>query len=451
MATTPSFRASGLASGLDTQTIISELVKIESRTIDLAKNQQSAYRSQLSAVGDIISKLSSLRTATSSLSSAGVLGVVPSGTTNGFSTNASSSAASGRYAVRVTELAQAARSRSQAFASAAAQVMGGTLDFSIDGTTTSVTLDDGMTLTQAAERISRGVPGVSATVLETNGQAFLSITRKDTGYVVGQPAASALQITETSTGSLGQALVTAPTQAAVNATLTVDGLPFERRSNVVSDVIPGATLTLKQLTAAPEDLVLSTSTADTQKALQRFVDAYNDVMKLVRRNTAIAELTDRTKTLGGDPSIRGLQSALQALVVAEANPGSQVRTLADIGIKTGQDGTLSIDATRLDRAIGTDAAAVNALFQRASTGLAAATTSLVDRYTSGTSSILVTRQNGINRSIRAMDDRIKSLELRVDAYRERLVRQFTAMEKVVGGFKSIGQFLTSREKQGQSE
>jgi len=28
-----------------------------------------------------------------------------------------------------------------------------------------------------------------------------------------------------------------------------------------------------------------------------------------------------------------------------------------------------------------------------------------------------------------------------------LVRQFTAMEKVVGGFKSIGSFLTSRERQ----
>ena len=236
-------------------------------------------------------------------------------------------------------------------------------------------------------------------------------------------------------------------QSAVNAKVTVDGLQFERRSNVLADVVPGTTMTLKATTATAEDLVLATSTADTQKTLQSFVDAYNGVMKLVRSNTAIAELTDRDQTLGGDPSVRGLQSALQQLVISEANPGSAVRTLADVGIKTGQDGMLSIDAARLEKAIATDAGAVNALFRRASTGMAAATTSLVDRYTSGSDSILVSRQSGINRSIRSMDGRIEDLQRRVDAYREKLVRQFTAMEKVVGGFKSIGSFLTSLEKQ----
>ncbi|MDX2010870.1 MAG: flagellar filament capping protein FliD [Myxococcaceae bacterium] len=449
---TPAFRASGLASGLDTTNIVNELVKIESRTIDLARRQQDAFRSQLSALGEVISKLSSLKTATAGLGTSGVLAVRASGTNTGFTASPSSSATTGRYAVQVDVLAEAARARSQAFTGgASAQVTGGTLDLSIDGTTTSITLDDGMTLAQAAERISRSGAAVSATVLETNGQAYLSITRRDTGFVVGQPASSALVITETSTGSLGQALGATITQPAVNAQLTVDGLPFERRSNVVSDVLPGTTLTLNRTTTTPEDLVLTTSTTDTQAALKKFVDAYNDAMKLVRSNLAIGELTDRTRTLGGDPSLRGLQASLQGLVVGEANPGSAVRTLADVGIKTQTDGTLSIDASRLEKAIATDAGAVNALFQTATTGISAAVTSMVDRYTSGSSSILELRKSGIDRSIRTMDTRIESLQLRVDAYRERLVRQFTAMERVVGQFKSIGDFLTSREKQGTQE
>ncbi|MCU0700973.1 MAG: flagellar filament capping protein FliD [Myxococcaceae bacterium] len=452
MTTTPAFRASGLASGLDTTNIVNELVKIESRTIDLARRQQDAFKSQLSALGDVISKLSSLRSAASGLGTSGVLAVRASGTNSGFTASPTSSAATGRYSIQVDMLAQAARARSQAFTgNASAPVRGGTLDLSIDGTTTSVTLDDGMTLAQAAERINRSGAAVSATVLETNGQAFLSITRRDTGFVVGQPASSALQITETSTGSLGQALGATVIQSAVNAQLTVDGLPFERRSNVVADVVPGTTLSLTRQTTTPEDLVLATNTSETQTALKRFVDAYNDVMKLVRNNLAIGEQTDRTRTLGGDPSLRGLQSALQGLVVGQANPGSPVRTLADIGVRTQNDGTLSIDASRLEKAIATDAGAVNALFQTATTGIAAATTSLVERYTSGSSSILELRKSGIDRSIRTMDSRIESLQLRVDAYRERLVRQFTAMERVVGQFKSIGDFLTSREKQGTQE
>jgi flagellar hook-associated protein 2 len=452
MTTTPAFRASGLASGLDTTNIVNELVKIESRTIDIARRQQDAFKSQLSALGDVMSKLSSLRTAATGLGTNGVLAVRSAGTNSGFTASPSSSAVTGRYSIQVDELAQAARARSQAFTGGAtAQVRGGTLELNIDGSPTSVTLDDGMTLSQAAERINRSGASVSATVLETNGQAFLSITRRDTGFVVGQPASSALQITETSTGSAGQPLLATVTQSAVNAQLTVDGLPFERRSNVVSDVIPGTTLSLTRETTTPEDLVLSTNTADTQAALKKFADAYNDVMKLVRNNLAIGELTDRTRTLGGDPSLRGLQSSLQGLVIGQANPGSAVRTLADVGIKTQSDGSLSVDTTRLERAIATDAGAVNALFQTATTGIAAATTSLVERYTSGSSSILELRKSGIDRSIRAMDSRIESLQLRVDAYRERLVRQFTAMERVVGQFKSIGDFLTSREKQGTQE
>jgi flagellar hook-associated protein 2 len=448
---TPTFRASGIASGLDTSALINDLVKIEGRTIDIARRQQDGFRAQLSSVGDIISKLSSLRSAASGLGNSGVLAVASSTTAQGFTASASSTAPSGRYAIQVDALASAARARSQAFASASSPVTGGTLTLSMDGTATNITIDDGMTLSQLAERINRSQTTASATVLETNGQAFLSIARKDTGFVVGQPASSALEITESSTGSLGQSVSAAPTQAATNASVTIDGLQFERRSNVIADAVPGSTLTLSRTTTAPEDLVLSTNAADTQKNLQRFVDAFNDVISLVRKNLAVGENTDRTRTLGGDPSIRGLQSALQALVVGEANPLSPVRSLADVGIKTGIDGKLTIDASRLEKAIATDASAVNALFARASTGLSAATTSLVDRYTNGSSSILVARQNGIDRSIRTMDTRIEALQVRVDAYRERLVRQFTAMEKVVGSFKSIGQFLTSREKQSSNE
>ena len=122
-----------------------------------------------------------------------------------------------------------------------------------------------MTLTQAADRINKSGIAVSATVLETNGAAYLSITRRDTGFVVGKPGSSALQITETSTGSLGQALGATIQESAVNAQLTVDGLAFERRSNVVSDVIPGATLTLKTKPGTAEDMLLTTSTRDNQK------------------------------------------------------------------------------------------------------------------------------------------------------------------------------------------
>jgi flagellar hook-associated protein 2 len=221
MTISPAFRASGIASGLDTTSLINSLVELESAPIGIATKQQTAYKSQLSSLGDIISKLSALKTAATGLSTSGALGMSATTTASTFTASASSSSTSGRYSVSVDFLAQAARARSASFASSTAAVTGGTLDFSIDGTTTSVTIDDGMTLTALADRINKSGAAVSATVLDTGGQTFLSITRRDTGFVPGQPASSALQITETSTGSAGHALGASIVQAAENAKVKI--------------------------------------------------------------------------------------------------------------------------------------------------------------------------------------------------------------------------------------
>ena len=57
--------------------------------------------------------------------------------------------------------------------------------------------------------------------------------------------------------------------------------------------------------------------------------------------------------------------------------------------------------------------------------------------------IFQARTEGINRTIRQIDDRIARLELRVQAYEERLGEQFTAMELVVSRLKEQGNYLAS--------
>lgn len=447
---TSTFSVGGLASGLDTNSIIDQLVKIESSSVTAAQNRQTAYRSQISILGDLTSKLNALSTATDALKSQGALAFTQQGSTTGFSVTTGSAATAGRYGVQVDALAVAAKARSAQFTSASDPVSGGTLDLSINGTTTQIAITDGMTLSQVAKAINDSGAAVSATVLDSNGQAFLSITNKNTGFVPGQPAASALTITENTTGSTGQALGFAITQPAVNASIFVDGLRFERASNTIDDVLPGVTMALKARTTVPEDLVLATDASATATNLGKFVTAYNDVMTLLRKNLNIGQLTDRTKTLGGDSAIRGLQTQLMGLVSSITNPASPVRSLADLGIKTQSDGTLSLDQSRLSKAIATDAGAVNALFQQTG-GVSDKAKALVTGYTDSSSGILAAKSKSFDKSIKQLDSQIESLQMRLDAYRSKLVAQFTAMEKVVSSFKSIGNYLTSQEKNSSSE
>lgn len=445
---TSTFSVGGIASGLDTNSIIDQLVKIESSSITNAQTRQAAYKSQISQLGDLTSKMNALSSAATTLKTSGALAFTQQGTSSGFSITAGSAATAGRYGVTVDQLATAAKARSAQFTSAADPVSAGTLNLSINGTDTAVTITDGMTLSQVAKAINDSGASVTATVLESNGQAFLSLNSKNTGFTPGQPAASALTITETTTGSTGQALGLAITQSATNAKLSIDGLSFERASNTIDDVLPGVSFALKQKTTVPEDLVLANDPTATATNLQKFVTAYNDVMKVLQNNLNIGEQTDRTKTLGGDSAIRGLQTQLMNLVSGIANPTSSVRALADLGIKTQNDGTLSLDQARLTKAIATDAGAVNALFQTTD-AVSDKVKALVTGYTDSSNGILSAKSKSFDKSIKQLDTQITSLQIRVDAYRSKLVAQFTAMEKVVSNFKSIGNYLTSQESKSK--
>lgn len=438
----PSFQASGLASGLDTASIIDNLVKIESRSVSSATARQAAFQTQISSIGDLTSKLQALATAAKELGTSGVLGVTQVGTTSGFTATPGSTASAGRYAVQVNFLAAAAKAQSAAFATDA--VRGGTLDLSVNGTSYAVTIGDGDSLATVAQSINQLGAPVRASVLTTNGASYLSLTNQDTGFTIGQPASSALTITETTTGTLGQALGLALTQQAANATVTVDGLSFERTSNTMTDVLPGVTLNLSATTTSSSDLVLSTDTTATQTNLQKFVDAYNALMTPVRRHLNVQTTDDTTKTLAGEQSVRQLQSAMQGLVSGVLTTNPLIRTLADVGIKTGNDGTLSIDAERLGKAMTTDAQAVNSLFQTATTGLSDAVKTLSDRFTNSTDGVFTSRTHSLEKQVKNLDTTIANLQLRVDGYRKRLVAQFAAMEKVVSGFKTLADYLTQQ-------
>ncbi|MBK7858999.1 MAG: flagellar filament capping protein FliD [Archangiaceae bacterium] len=433
------FSAGGLASGLDTNTLIDALVKVRALSVDRLKIKQGAYTTQVSVMGDVVARLGGLKTAAAGLGTGGVLGVTVQGSLTGLSATSSSAAQAGSYAVQVTALAAAAKQRSAGFTGASPPVTAGSLDFSVNGTATSVALTAGMSLSDVASAINSNVSGVSATVLSDGTASYLSVTNRDTGFAIGGSPSTALQISGSAAGQFG---FTEKVPAA-NAHLTVDGLDFERKSNTMTDVLPGVTFTASAL-GASQDLVLSNDTAGTSKNIQGFIEAYNLVLKSVQKQLSVSSGTDRSGTLAGDAGLRNLQSALQGLTSKVVGAGN-VRTLADVGVKTARDGSLSIDSSVLEKAIARDPGGVNALFNTATTGISTLTTSLVDGYTNTTDGVLTVRTKGIQGQLSRLAGDITKEQAAVERYRDLLVAQFTAMETVVGGLKATGNYLTMQE------
>jgi flagellar hook-associated protein 2 len=439
------FRAGGLASGMDTNSIVDQLVSLEGRPMALLRQKQAGLQAQVSTIGDITAKLKDFESALRSLGSSGAIGTKVTSTNTGFTAVSGSSAVAGSYSVKVNSLAVAAGARSQAFAADTSPVTGGTLTLNVMGTSYDVTIPDGTTLSDVALRIRQSGAPVSAVVLSNGTQAFLSITNRNSGYPIGGAPGDALTITEASTGVLGQPISAGIVQTADNARVEVNGLTFTRQTNTMGDVIPGVTLTAKAVSAAAESLTVDNDTDGTATNLKKLVDAYNSVMKAIQKQLQVTPDSDRGALLAGDASLRSLQRNLQTLLTTQVGNGT-VRALADVGIKTARDGSISLDTFTLSKAMTRDAGAVNNLFSQATTGLSALASNLVTNATNSKDGTLVAKRKGLNDNIKSIDDQLDRMQLRLDAFRQGLIAQFTAMEQVVSNMKSIGNFLTQQNQ-----
>jgi flagellar hook-associated protein 2 len=445
MADTPFFSVGGLASGLDTTSIIDGLTKLEQQPLDTLRAQQTGFKTQVSLIGGLVSKISALQAAAKSLSDNGAVGMKTTSNNTDFTATATSKSQAGTYSVSVQSLASSAQQRSSAFASDTAAVKGGTLSLTVGGTTYDpITITDGMSLADVAGAVrGLGAP-VSAVILNDGTHSYLSITNLNSGFTGTDPT-SALQVTESYTGTQGQQLGLASNHDATNAAFTIDGLAFTRQSNNVTDAIAGTTLALKAQSNTVEKLTLDNDSAKTALNLQTFVNAYNDIITAVSTQLSSGGGdTDRNSTLAGDSTLRSLVSGIQGLLTTVTGNGS-VRTMADIGIKTNfQDGTISLDSAKLGAALQANSGAVNALFSQATTGIGAATQSLSDRYTNVVDGLFISRTKNLNSRIRQMDSDADRLQIRVDEFKANLTAQFTAMEQVVSGLKAAGTFLTQQ-------
>jgi flagellar hook-associated protein 2 len=155
--------------------------------------------------------------------------------------------------------------------------------------------------------------------------------------------------------------------AAQNAALTIDGIAITKSGNVVADAIQGVTLTLsKTNVGTPATLTVAASAEAGAKAVDAFVKAYNDVHKTIGSMTRYDTATRKGSVLTGDATVRAVQSKLRAIVGGAIAGGSgaagEIATLAQVGIKTAADGTLTLHSAKLNAVLASDPASVQRLF-----------------------------------------------------------------------------------------
>ncbi|MGH8671483.1 MAG: flagellar filament capping protein FliD [Burkholderiales bacterium] len=417
--------APGIGSGLDVNSIVTQLLALERRPLTLLDRSEAGFQAKLSAYGSLKSALSAFQTSLKSLSDISKYQTLTATTSDSavFTATASSSATPGSYAIEVNALAQAQKLAAAGQASDNAAIGTGTLTFdfgtisggsfdSVSGTytgavfasngngTKTVTIDAAHNSLQGIrDAINQAGIGVTATLINDGGTApfRLALTSNNSGV------ANSIKIAVSGDAALSNLLAHDPagTQnlsqkvTAQNAALKIDGVSVSKASNTISDVIAGVTLSLlKTNSAAPATLSVGRDTATVKSSVEAFVKAFNDLTKTLQQLTSFNADTKEAGLLQGDFTGRSIQPRIRGLLGA-AIPGLSggFTTLSAAGVAFQKDGTLAVDATKLQSALNTNFNDIAGLFAAVSkpTDSLVSFVGSTDKTTPGSYALIITQ------------------------------------------------------------
>lgn len=473
--------STGLGSGLDIKTLVTQLVSAEGAPATNRINTREAkLQTELSSIGTFKGALSDFRSSVTSLTLSSTFTAMKATASDSklFSASVdSTSSVVGSYSIKVGALAKAHSLELTTPVDKAAQLGTGTLSISVgSGASVNVTIDSSNNTLEGIAKAINAAPGigVTATILNNGDNRQISLKSTNTG------AANTIKIAVTDTGDgngtdmLGLSQLAynpaAPpgvpgagenslkqTQAAQDASIVIDGSSTATTSTTntfkfTTGGLAGVTLNVNSLKSADgttdtAQLDISRDTAATIKAVSAFVNGFNSLAGTIKSLTGYDAKTKQSGALQGDAGVRSVDSQLRRMLGESVNGQS----LSDIGISVQRDGTLKFDNSKLQAALDKDRPGVMKLFTgtEASAGVAA-TSGLADRFSNYLGSVLSStgplnsRLDSLNKGIDRISDDRNALTRRLQNLQKRYSDQFNAMDRLVGQLTATSNFLTQQ-------
>jgi flagellar hook-associated protein 2 len=474
----------GIGSGMNIDSIVKAMVAAEQAP---KQNQlvklEAKTTAQFSALGQLKGAISNFQTALTALNSPSqfLARTASSSDTKVLGATASQSAPAGKYEINVTQLATGSKVALAAVQTGDDKKLStGTLSITAGDKKLDVVIDSSNnTLAGIRDAINKAGDGISASIVTDNQGSRLVLSSSKMGdgndIKVSVSNTAAVGADETALSKLAfSGASTAPDvaddekypdgasdkayladlatyqqsgkviTAAQSAMLTVDGLSITRDSNSIDKVIDGVSLELKTLGSST--LTVAQDEAGVKASVQKFVDAYNELMKYINSETKVTKVNDSSApvvgALVGDSSVRALVGTMRNELVAMQGDGDgALRALADLGVTTQKDGTLKVDSDKLGKAVSGNFDGVAAYFT-GDDGLAARMGNKLKVYTDG-AGILEQRTTSLQSTLDKVDTQKKDLLTRMTSLSERLYKQFNAMDALVGQLQRTSDSLTS--------
>ncbi|MHC5798046.1 flagellar filament capping protein FliD [Lacisediminihabitans sp. FW035] len=444
----------GLSSGLDTTSLITQLMTVAAQPQTLLKAQVASTTSEMTAFQGLNTRMATLADSASAAAKNGGLDLYSAtSSAPALSIAIATGASAGELQVVVSALAQSQVGVSAAMATwptPSTITIVGHSGTPVEITPASSSLDD------VATAINASTAGVTATKVASgvdgSGNALyrLQFSSKTTG---ANSSFSVYQGTSADvTGGTATNVLTAPGSAVIrvaqDASVTLwKGTSAEQvvtsSSNTFTNLLPGVSITATAVSADPVTITVSRDDKKISAVASGLVDSLNSAFVLIAAQTAVSTSTDangvtttKAGVFAGDATVRDLrQKGLDAigLPIDGHSP-------SEYGISVTRTGTVTFDADKFAAALAADPKTVMAAIQTIATRLATTATAASDKY-DGT---ITNRITGDQTQIRSLGDQVAAWDTRLAIRKSTLQRTFSQMEVLLSNLKSQSAALTSQ-------
>ena len=473
----PAITSLGIGSGADINSIVTQLVALESRPLVQMRNAATTLQTQVSSYGQLSSLFGALQTSANNLTGSSLWSrsTATSSDDTAVAVVGGSTAAAGGYAVSVQKLAanQTVVSTTS-YADASALVGSGTMTLElgqwdlppmnflpqVGRTPVTVPITASDTLQTLRDKINGLGAGVNASIVTDSNGARLSLRSSDSGASNGfRLSVADDDLNNTDANGLsrfafnpgGGSTQMEQKLAASNAEATVNGIAVVSASNELSGVVDGLTLRLRKENFGSASVAVTSDRDAVKTAIQSFADAYNALSKAIADQTKYDPGTRVGGPLQGDSAATGLQRQLRTLLNVASGASSTFSRLSDVGLQVQRDGTLKVDAGKLDSAT-TNLAELKKAFSNSDTNNSA-NDGFARRYATlatqvlGSDGSLTTRTEGLRTRITKNGEDQANLSDRVDRFRARLVAQYTVLDGNLSKLNALSSYVTQQMAQ----
>ena len=458
----------GAGTSLDLNTLYDNLQTAEQTKLTPIASQQSSYKAKLTAWGVVQTSLNKLQTAADALkNTSAIAGTKVSSTNTAFTATLANTASAGTYSIEVSALAASQSLLSPKVASKDTDLG----DQSLDSRTITitqpgqkdpltVTLDKYKTsLADMRDAINAKQGSVTASIIKADDNSYyLALTSRDSGTtnqmtITTNDAELAKYVSYDSTNTGSASNVMTQQVAASDAKVKINGIDITRSSNKITDAPEGVTLTLNKLTTGtPETLSVTKDNAPMTAAIQAYVDAYNSLQTTIgnqTKYTAVDQGSDKQNTsngdLLGDGTLRNIQTRLRSQLSTSQAGNDSFSVLSQLGITQDVSGKLTVDSTKLEKAMNEKSADVVTFLSGdgKTTGFATQASNLLKDIL-GSKGSIQNATDGINKTLKRLDTQYKAVSDQITATMARYKAQFTSLSQLVSSMTSTGNYLTQQ-------